>query len=193
MPLRALRLLSEAEIQKLFSNIEVIVNVNREVLKDMDQLIGKIENLNSPTAIGTVFGKMSAFFKTYTVYCSNQPAAVASYAALGKNPQFKSFMDVCHSDARCKGLNLFDFLIKPVQRICKYPLLLRELLKHTPEDHPDFLSLDLAKRKIDEVTESINEGKRYFEQLQKMMEIQELVEGSVSDFLLFSLPLLRLL
>jgi len=51
-------------------------------------------------------------------------------------------------------------------------------MKHTPEDHPDYTSLELAKRKIDEVTEQINEGKRYYEQLQKMMEIQNLVEGS---------------
>jgi len=35
-------------------------------------------------------------------------------------------------------LHLEDFLIAPVQRLCKYPLLLRELKKFTPESHSDF-------------------------------------------------------
>ena len=30
-----------------------------------------------------------------------------------------------------------DFLIKPFQRLLKYPLLLLELLKNKPEDHPE--------------------------------------------------------
>lgn len=40
--------------------------------------------------------------------------------------------------------NLHDYLIKPVQRICKYPLLFKELLKCTPAEHPDYWALEVS-------------------------------------------------
>ena len=33
--------------------------------------------------------------------------------------------------------DLEGFLLRPVQRICQYPLILNELLKNTDENHPD--------------------------------------------------------
>lgn len=40
-----------------------------------------------------------------------------------------------------RGMNLEDFLVKPVQRLPKYVLLLKDLLKHTDQDHPDCLNI----------------------------------------------------
>jgi RhoGEF domain len=58
------------------------------------------------------------------------------------------FLDICHSDEKCKGLFINSFLIKPIQRLCKYPLLLRELIEHTPETHPDYQVLVTSKQKV---------------------------------------------
>jgi hypothetical protein len=44
---------------------------------------------------------------------------------------------------QCRKLDLKSFLIKPVQRICQYPLLLQELLKHTPDAHQDRANVEL--------------------------------------------------
>ncbi|KAK0667567.1 hypothetical protein QBC41DRAFT_134499 [Cercophora samala] len=35
-------------------------------------------------------------------------------------------------DSKKKSLTIGDLLVKPIQRVCKYPLLFSELLKHTP-------------------------------------------------------------
>ena len=68
-------------------------------------------------------------------------------------------------------------MIKPVQRLCKYPLLLRELCSHTPEGHADYLNVENAKKKVDDAVDFVNEGKREAERLEKMQEIHELIEG----------------
>jgi guanine nucleotide exchange factor for Rho/Rac/Cdc42-like GTPase family protein len=72
----------------------------------------------------------------------------------------------CSRLEQTKGLDLGSFLIKPVQRILKYPLLLRELVKNTPDDHPDRLRLDEALAAMSDVAQSINEEKRNAERTQ---------------------------
>lgn len=62
----------------------------------------------------------------YKVFCANQQNSLTAVdTQTKKNPQFKKNLDVCHSDPRCRGLFLQSFLIKPIQRVCKYPLFLR--------------------------------------------------------------------
>ena len=62
----------------------------------------------------------------YKIYCANQSTSLTTVEQqTKKNPAFKKYLDTCHTDPRCKGLFISSFLIKPVQRVCKYPLLLR--------------------------------------------------------------------
>lgn len=62
----------------------------------------------------------------YKVFCANQQNSLTTVEMLNKkHPQFRKKLEVCHTDARCRGLFLQSFLIKPIQRVCKYPLLLR--------------------------------------------------------------------
>lgn len=106
-------------------------------------------------------------------------------------------VEICESDPRCRGLSLNAFLIKPIQRICKYPLLFRvhiifqfrlllikftskEVLKHTsPEEQARYQVLMKALKKIEEVTGYINEGKRVAEKLQRIVEIQESIDSDL--------------
>lgn len=53
-----------------------------------------------------------------------------------------------------------SLIIKPVQRIMKYPLLLRELWQATPEDHPDCRPLQEAFTAAKIINVNINEFKR---------------------------------
>lgn len=57
-------------------------------------------------------------------------------------------------------INLGSFLIKPVQRVMRYPLLLTELLGATPESHHDRPQLAKAVQVVKEINVNINEYKR---------------------------------
>ena len=70
----------------------------------------------------------------------------------------------------CRGLNLESFLLKPIQRICKYPLLLKELLKATEQDHKDRKLLEVASSKIDDIVKTVNERTRQAEGVIKTLE-----------------------
>lgn len=59
--------------------------------------------------------------------------------------------------------------------------VLQDLLKHTPEDHPDYLFLQDAQKNIKRLAERINKGRRTAEELERetrvMQEIEAHIEG----------------
>ncbi|XP_010769066.1 rho guanine nucleotide exchange factor 17 [Notothenia coriiceps] len=76
---------------------------------------------------------------------------------------------------------LGDLMIKPVQRIPRYELLVKDMLKHTPEDHPDYSYLLDAQRDIKRLAERINKGRRSAEEAERearvIQEIEAHIEG----------------
>uniref|UniRef100_A0AAR2L0G8 Phosphatidylinositol 3,4,5-trisphosphate-dependent Rac exchanger 2 protein n=1 Tax=Pygocentrus nattereri TaxID=42514 RepID=A0AAR2L0G8_PYGNA len=72
---------------------------------------------------------------------------------------------------------LEGYLVAPIQRICKYPLLLRELLKRTPKKHNDYSMVQEALLVMKAVCSSINEAKRQMEKLEVLEEWQSHIEG----------------
>lgn len=172
-PMRQRKLLEEQKIYALFCNLETIVGVNTQLLIDLEQRMSTPEKI-----VGDLFVQLGSFFKVYTFYCTNQPVALQTLEELGKDSKFKSFLDEAHQDPRLKGLFFSSYLIKPIQRICKYPLLLKEVVKATPEDHPDYENLVKATEEINDVVGHVNEGKRVAEAMQKVIEIGSMVDGA---------------
>jgi RhoGEF domain len=64
-----------------------------------------------------------------------------------------------------------------VQRICKYPLLLRELLKTTPEDHVDYHRLREAYATIEKTVEMVNETSKSSDNLRQIQEVESSLSG----------------
>ena len=72
------------------------------------------------------------------------------------------------------GLALNNYLIKPMQRLCKYPLLLRELLKATPETDSGYQDLVDAASSVEDILNRVNENKRQVDNLMDLVAIQNL-------------------
>ena len=68
--------------------------------------------------------------------------------------------------------DLNGYLIKPFQRICRYVLLLKELMKQTPANWPDCDGLNTAIESIDVVVRRANETQRVMDNLTKIEQIQ---------------------
>ncbi|XP_078254244.1 phosphatidylinositol 3,4,5-trisphosphate-dependent Rac exchanger 2 protein isoform X2 [Rhinoraja longicauda] len=72
---------------------------------------------------------------------------------------------------------LEGYLVAPIQRICKYPLLLKELMKRTPKRHNDYSAVLEALQAMKTVCSTINEAKRQMEKLEILEEWQSHIEG----------------
>ena len=74
--------------------------------------------------------------KEYGFFASAYTKAIAVLESPKLSKEFVAFCNRSRQNPANKGLSLSDYLIKPIQRICKYPLLFRELLHHLTDDHP---------------------------------------------------------
>ena len=124
--IREKQLLNSYETVSLFSNIEDLIPINKKLLEELSNL----ENQSSK-AVGEVFQKNARNFKTYGVYCSNQPnihELLTEYKE--ENKEFSEFLKKCFKLPECKKQDLESFLMMPLQRLCRYPLLLKELVSY---------------------------------------------------------------
>lgn len=77
-------------------------------------------------------------FQIYSEYCNNHPNACVQLSKLMKIKKYVFFFEACRLLQKMIDISLDGFLLTPVQKICKYPLQLAELLKYTNPQHRYF-------------------------------------------------------
>lgn len=171
-PLTAL--LADIDIKDIFSNLPQIITTNEALLDELER-----NQRDHDIPVGQILSKFSDFLKIYTVYCANQGTMYATIARLkDDNPEFAGFMLRAERTSGGVIVELSQYLLMPTQRICRYPLLIKELVRNTPALHPDASALAEADRKLGEIAQHVNEGKRPEETLQKIREVQAALRNS---------------
>lgn len=108
----------------------------------------------------------------YSDYCCNYESAIQHYRHIKKtNPLFEQTIQNCVND--CKGYDMADLMIMPVQRIPRYKLLLDKLIKLTPETHPDYPLLTKAAALVSDKATDINKKMNIATRQKKMMELHK--------------------
>ncbi|XP_043469994.1 uncharacterized protein LOC122503188 isoform X3 [Leptopilina heterotoma] len=166
---------TEAQIETIFINLEELLDFQSEFLKDLEACI----DWNSPhkSCVGECFLSHRNGFRMYSEYCNSHPMATATLQELYQYDQYAQFFEACRLMRGLIEIPLDGYLLTPVQRICKYPLQLAELLKYTKADHPDYQKIQEALEAMRGVAVLINERKRRMESLEKLAAWQLRVEG----------------
>ncbi|XP_036290161.1 pleckstrin homology domain-containing family G member 3 isoform X2 [Pipistrellus kuhlii] len=161
-------LLQPEQVSALFGNIESIYALNSQLLRDLD-------SCNSdPVAVASCFVERSQEFDIYTQYCNNYPNSVAALTdCMRDKQQAKFFRD--RQALLQHSLPLGSYLLKPVQRILKYHLLLQEIAKHFDEEEDGFEVVEDAIDTMTCVAWYINDMKRRHEHAVRLQEIQSLL------------------
>ena len=102
---------------------------------------------------------VTPFFKLYAFYCRNYERALNTLAKCRKQTSgFSEFLNTQAALPQCRGLSLESYLIKPVQRLTKYPLFWKDLLKQVPHSHPDRPALEKADELVRTVSMAVNQN-----------------------------------
>ncbi|XP_029040417.2 rho guanine nucleotide exchange factor osg-1 isoform X7 [Osmia bicornis bicornis] len=174
-------LVDSATVDEIFYQIPSILN-HHEVF--LEELRKRLDTWELKQTIGDVF--LDVFTKpvvleTYTLFLDNwKSAKKAIKTTCQAKPAFARFLETMEREHKGK-LGLDQLLIKPVQKIPRYELLIQRLLKHTDTTHPDFELLQAAQKEVHELVVKINcterESLEWEQQQTTLKEVQALVEG----------------
>nr|XP_054385250.1 guanine nucleotide exchange factor DBS isoform X4 [Pongo abelii] len=105
----------------LFGNMEEIYHFHNRIF------LRELENYTDcPELVGRCFLERMEDFQIYEKYCQNKPRSESLWRQCSDCPFFQE----CQRKLDHK-LSLDSYLLKPVQRITKYQLLLKEMLKYS--------------------------------------------------------------
>ncbi|XP_052784124.1 uncharacterized protein LOC128219956 isoform X2 [Mya arenaria] len=159
-------------IELIFGNIETIYGFAQKFLQKLEMCFDVCPHLSE---IGQCFLDNHRGFEIYSDYCNNHPSASEELKDLCRDSKYKHFFEACRLLQDLVEIPLEGFLLTPVQKICKYPLQLAELLKYTPPDHADYKKVSEALSAMRKIATLINERKRKMESIEKIAAWQQSV------------------
>eukprot|EP01116_Phalansterium_solitarium_P024544 TRINITY_DN9016_c0_g1_i1.p1 TRINITY_DN9016_c0_g1~~TRINITY_DN9016_c0_g1_i1.p1 ORF type:complete len:763 (+),score=251.13 TRINITY_DN9016_c0_g1_i1:108-2396(+) len=165
------------DIKSIFSIIEIITKVNEEFLRGLTAVMNTWSS--ETTLLGDLILDVAAKCKVYTRYVNNYENTMNTYGRCVQTyPRFAALLEDVRMRPDVKNLDLLSYLIMPIQRVPRYILLLTDLLKHTPAEHPDHARIEEALLKLKDIADYLNEQKRNAEGASKVVEIQDMLLGN---------------
>uniref|UniRef100_A0A8C9XWJ9 Rho guanine nucleotide exchange factor 3 n=1 Tax=Sander lucioperca TaxID=283035 RepID=A0A8C9XWJ9_SANLU len=152
-PMLKLSIMTEQELNQIFGTLDSLIPLHEDLLsrlKDARKPDGSTEH------VGHILTDWLPCLSSYTSYCSNQVKAKDLLDQKKQDRRVQDFLQRCLQSPFSRKLDLWNFLDIPRSRLVKYPLLVREILKHTPNDHPDRQHLDEAMLMVQSVVADIN-------------------------------------
>lgn len=184
-PLRS-KQIDRLDVEGLFSNIESVHQISAKLLSLLEEATTDVEP--AMQVIGEVFLQIKGPLEDiYKIYCYHHDEAHSVLESYEKEEELKQHLSHCLQSLKNIYLqegkpNLLDMgslMIKPIQRVMKYPLLLCELRNSTPPSHPDYRALGEAFAAVKDINVNINELKRRKDLVLKYKKNEE--EESLKD------------
>ncbi|KAK2907480.1 FERM, ARHGEF and pleckstrin domain-containing protein 2 [Channa argus] len=162
----------------LFSNIDPIYEFHRGFLKELDQRLALWEGRSNAHAkgdyqrIGDVMLRNMCALKEFTSYLQKHDEVLTELEKATKRLKkletvYKEFelQKVCY-------LPLNTFLLKPIQRLMHYKLILERLCKHYSPAHHDYDDCKEALKEVAEIATQLQSSLIRLENFQKLTELQ---------------------
>uniref|UniRef100_A0AAY4C2V9 TIAM Rac1 associated GEF 2a n=1 Tax=Denticeps clupeoides TaxID=299321 RepID=A0AAY4C2V9_9TELE len=203
-PLQSETFLSQDEMESLFGSLPEMLDFQRVFLHTLEEHIASspdFSTLETPEqfkkllfSLGGLFLYYADHFKLYSGFCANHIKVQKVLERAKTDQAFKEFLEA-RNPTKQHSSTLESYLIKPVQRVLKYPLLLRELVSLTNAESEEHSHLTEALKAMEKVASHINEMQKIYEDYgtvfdqlvaEQSSSEKEVTEISMGEFLLHS-------
>ncbi|XP_059697916.1 rho guanine nucleotide exchange factor TIAM2 isoform X3 [Haemorhous mexicanus] len=171
-PLQKETFLTQDEMESLFGSLPEMLDFQKVFLETLEDGISSSSDFNTletPSqfrkllfSLGGSFLYYADHFKLYSGFCANHIKVQKVLERAKTDSAFKTFLDA-RNPTKQHSSTLESYLIKPVQRVLKYPLLLKELVSLTDNDSEEHYHLTEALKAMEKVASHINEMQKIYE------------------------------
>ncbi|KAM7399205.1 hypothetical protein PAMP_018491 [Pampus punctatissimus] len=177
--------MTKTEHHHLFSNITDVCEASKKFFKELEE---KHQQNIVIDDISDIFCKHAqSNFDPYITYCSNEVYQQRTLQRLvSKNPTFKEVLTRIEGHPDCRNLPMISFLILPMQRITRLPLLMDTICQKTPKDSAQYEECKKALQAVSKVVRKCNEGARRMERTEMMYTINSQLDFKIKPFPLVS-------
>ncbi|XP_061327579.1 rho guanine nucleotide exchange factor TIAM2 isoform X3 [Pezoporus flaviventris] len=171
-PLQNETFLTQDEMESLFGSLPEMLNFQKVFLETLEEGISSSSDFNTletPSqfrkllfSLGGSFLYYADHFKLYSGFCANHIKVQKVLERAKTDSAFKAFLDA-RNPTKQHSSTLESYLIKPVQRVLKYPLLLKELVSLTDNESEEHYHLTEALKAMEKVASHINEMQKIYE------------------------------
>uniref|UniRef100_G3NT73 Rho guanine nucleotide exchange factor (GEF) 16 n=2 Tax=Gasterosteus aculeatus aculeatus TaxID=481459 RepID=G3NT73_GASAC len=178
--------MTATDYHHLFSNISVIEQISKRFFEDLERR--HYENPVIRDISDIVQNHAAHHFEPYIVYCSNETFQQRTLQKLlTTNIAFKETLKQIEGSSDCGGLPMISFLILPMQRVTRLPLLLDTICQKTPNAAAEYFAAVWALHAISKLVTSCNDGAQRMERTEQMFTIQKQMDfGKIKPFPLVS-------
>lgn len=167
----------------IFGNWDQLIRVNKlllEAVHDAVRSSSQVLMIGRALSIG-----LMNLEQAYIHFCSR---LLTAERAIEKKSELSGyFVDQVKRfacDPRCNGLNLSAYLLTPLQRVTRYPLLIRKIVESTDANHPDYEDVKNALNIAESLCSSVNEGRRVYENHERLDWMQSHISLTEADMVI---------
>ncbi|XP_043975207.1 rho guanine nucleotide exchange factor 26-like isoform X1 [Gambusia affinis] len=178
--------MTKIEHHHLFSNILDVCEASKKFFKELEDRHQQSIVIDDISDV--VCKHAESNFDPYIKYCSNEVYQQRTLQKLvgAKNSAFKEVLTRLEAHPDCRSLPMISFLILPMQRITRLPLLLDTICQKTSKDSARYESCKKALQAVSKVVRKCNEGARTMERTEMMYTISTQLEFKIKPFPLVS-------
>ncbi|KAI0781525.1 hypothetical protein BD413DRAFT_505992 [Trametes elegans] len=164
-------LLDEKARTVIFANVEDILLMNTTFLSSLEER--QKECRLYIDKIGDILNTNMANLSVYMDYCVNQGSAIKVLQSLRQsNPELSACLQRLRDDPTARNLDLSSYLLVPMQRITRYPLLFKQIIHYT-DTGDDRSQIENARDMAEKVLAHINETIREQEGRERLKEVSK--------------------
>lgn len=167
--------IEERILNQILYYLPQLYELNKDLLKELEE---RVAHWTEYQRLADIIVQKGPYLKMYSTYIKEFDRNIALLdEQCRKNPTFLSVLRDFEMSPRCANLALKHYLLKPVQRIPQYQLLLTDYLKNLPEDSTDYKDTQTALGIVKEVANHANDIMKQGDNFQKLMQIQYNLNG----------------